>query len=290
MPQPTPEHPVPVRAGETGGVRIVVALGGNALVREGRAAVDPAVVDAAAQALAPVAAGNELVVTHGNGPQVGFLAATDPGSALDVLDAETEGMIGYLLVRALGNALPDREVVGVLTRVEVDADDPAFARPTKPIGRGPGRRLVPSPLPQRIVEAPTIERLVVAGTVVVTAGGGGVPVVRGPDGRHRGVEAVVDKDRASALLARGLRADALLLLTDVDGVYAQWGTSAARRLVTVDATGVAALALDEGSMGPKVEAALAFAADGGYAAIGALTDAEAVLRGEAGTCAVNAGR
>jgi carbamate kinase len=285
-----PDHPGRARAGETGAVRVVVALGGNALVRGGATPVDPMIVEAAARSLAPIAAEHAVVVTHGNGPQVGFLAETDPAALLDVLDAETEGMVGYLLVRALGDALPGREIVGVLTRVEIEADDPAFARPAKPIGRGPDRRLVASPLPRRIVEAPSIERLVAAGVVVVAAGGGGIPVVRRADGTSVGVEAVVDKDRASALLARELGADALLLLTDVDGVYEGWGTPAARRLPSIDASRAAALALDEGSMGPKVEAALDFADAGGWAAIGALTDAAAVLRGDAGTRVVSVGR
>ena len=269
-------------------VRIVVALGGNALVRGSGVPVEPAIVAAAAQALAPLVAAHEVVVTHGNGPQVGFLAATDRAARLDVLDAESEGMIGYPLLRSLGNALPGREVVALLTRVEVDADDPAFTRPTKPIGRDPSRRLVASPRPRRIVEAPTIARLVAAGVVVVAAGGGGIPVVRDADGTHRGVEAVVDKDHASALLARELGADALLLLTDVDGVYEGWGTSGARRLIRLDASHAVTLALDEGSMGPKVEAALAFAEEGGIAAIGALADAVAVFRGDAGTQVVGA--
>ncbi len=267
-----------------------MALGGNVLVRGAATPVEPTIVEVAARVLAPIVTEHEVVVTHGNGPQVGFLAGTDPAASLDVLDAETEGLVGYLLVRALGDALPGREIVGVLTRVEVDADDPAFARATKPIGRGPSRRLVASPLPRRIVEAPSIERLVAAGVVVVAAGGGGIPVVRRADGTSVGVEAVVDKDRASALLARALGADALLLLTDVDGVYEGWRTATACRLPSIDATRAAALALDEGSMGPKVEAALDFAAAGGLAAIGALADAAAVLSGDAGTRVVSAGR
>jgi carbamate kinase len=294
-------------------VRIVVALGGNALAQQGGPPVDEGVVAAAAGALAPIAAEHEVVVTHGNGPQVGLLAAADPAAGLDVLDAETEGMLGYLLVRELGNVLPGREVVGVLTRVEVAGTDPAFERPTKPIGRwypaaeadrlrargwhltvhaGQVRRVVASPIPVSVMETAAIERLLASGAVVVAAGGGGIPVVRRDDGTHMGVDAVVDKDRASAILAYGLHADALLLLTDVDGVYDHWGTPAPQRLRTIDATQAASLDLDEGSMGPKVEAALAFARGGGapqgrFAAIGALGDAAAVLHGDAGTRALS---
>ena len=273
-------------------MRIVVALGGNALAHEGSPPVDEVIVAAAARALEPIAAEHEVVVTHGNGPQVGFLAAADPAAGLDVLDTETEGMLGYLLVRELGNVLPAREVVGVLTRVEVDLADPAFRRPTKPIGLGAGRRVVASPLPRRIIEAPTIARLVGSGVIVVAAGGGGIPVARRHDGTHGGVDAVVDKDRASAILAHELRADALLLLTDVDGVFDHWGSPAPRRLRTIDAAQAASLHLEEGSMGPKVEAALAFARGGGassgrFAAIGALRDAAAVLHGDAGTRALS---
>jgi carbamate kinase len=225
-------------------VRVVAALGGNALI--------------AARALtALVRAGHDLVVTHGNGPQVGLLAlqgaAYKPGETypLDVLNAETEGMIGYLIEQELGNLLPaDQPCATLLTQIEVDPADIAFSRPSKPIGPvyskakaehlaaerrwsiardGDGwRRVVASPLPKRIFEIGVIELLVAKGVVVICAGGGGIPVIIRPDGGLVGIEAVIDKDRASALLARQLGAEALLLLTDVAAVFTDWDTPQAR--------------------------------------------------------------
>jgi len=296
-------------------LRIVAALGGNALGRRAGTAEDPVdrgTLAHAARALAPLAAAGELIVTHGNGPQVGFLAlqAGHPGthaaSSLDVLDAETEGWIGYLLEQALDEALPDREVATLLTRVEVDRNDPAFDHPDKPIGpiyhrsecarlsaergfqfveTGRGwRRVVPSPSPGRIVELAAIRLLVEAGVVVVCAGGGGIPVSRDPDGRQRGVEAVIDKDACSALLAAQLDAQVLLLLTDVPGVFRDWPRPAARPIAEVAVAELAALRLEPGSMAPKVAAACGFVRrTGGFAAIGALADAERLANGEAGT-------
>lgn len=293
-------------------MRVVAALGGNALLRRG----EPMTLEAhwdnvtrAAAALAPLA-GHGLVVTHGNGPQVGWLAlqaealADGPRMPLDVLGAESEGWIGTLLDRALSSVLPHRRIATLLTQTLVDPEDPAFSRPTKPIGpvypleRGRAlaaergwamaadggglRRVVPSPAPAGIVEAPTVRLLLDAGVVVICAGGGGVPVTLLPDLILRGVEAVVDKDAASALLAREIGADALLLLTDVAGVYAGPDRTGPP-LATLDAATAAALDLPAGSMGPKVAAALSFARGGGFAAIGRLEDAAAVLRGEAGT-------
>lgn len=294
---------------------VVAALGGNALLRRGEAP-DPRTQQAnarrAAQALAVIAAEHDLVVAHGNGPQVGLLAlqsaprtAAERAVPLDVLGAESEGMIGYALAQELGNALPGREIATLLTQVVVDHDDPSFARPTKPIGPiyeteeqawaaahaqgwsvGPDgphwRRVVPSPEPREIVEIGVVRRLADAGVLVVCAGGGGVPVVR-HDGALTGVEAVVDKDRTAALLAETLGADALLLLTDVDGIQEGFGTDAARRLPEVAAADVERLALPAGSMGPKAQAAARFARTGGRAAIGRLEDAAAVLAGTAGT-------
>ena len=291
---------------------VVVALGGNALLRPG----DPRTLDhqranvqAAALALAPVLREHEVVLTHGNGPQVGELArvATAAGElapALDVLDAETEGLIGYLLAQELHNAVPERAFVTVLTQVVVDADDPAFTRPDKPIGEwyerdaaasvgrehgwtmtevdGRWRRVVASPLPRSIVELDAIRTLGAAGIVPIAVGGGGIPVVVAPDGRARGVDAVVDKDRTAALLARGLEAERLALLTDVDGVYLDWGTATARRITVAHPDALAGRAFAAGSMGPKVEAAAAFARTGGTAVIGALEDAGRVVAGEAG--------
>lgn len=289
---------------------VVVALGGNALLRRDEAptvAVQRRNVAAAVAALAPLLADNDVVVTHGNGPQVGLLAlrSAADGDPLDVLGAESEALIGYLLDQALVNALPGREVVTLLTQVVVAADDPALARPTKPIGpvyeraeaerlaaeRGwviapdgdRWRRVVGSPAPREIVELPVIERLVGDGVVVICTGGGGIPVARDGDGILHGVEAVVDKDRASALLAARLGADALLLLTDVPAVMADFGTPRARAIEVLSPAGAAPGSLPPGSMGPKVEAAARFAATGGLAAIGALEDAGAILAGRAGT-------
>jgi carbamate kinase len=297
---------------------VVVALGGNAQMRRGEAqtaTVLRANATVAASAVADLAAqGNRVVVTHGNGPQVGLLAlqsAAVGGAAaafpLDILDAESEGMIGYVLDQELVNALPGTEVVTVLTQIVVDPDDPAFARPTKPIGAvfpsasaahlqaergwtlapdGDGvRRVVASPAPVRVVELPTIRRLADAGVLVICSGGGGIPVTDA-GGRLAGVEAVIDKDRAAGLLAAGLGADALLLLTDVDGVYAGWGTDDARRIDRVDAPALRDVSFAEGSMGPKVEAACAFVESSpgrARAGIGRLDQAAAILTSTAGT-------
>jgi carbamate kinase len=296
-------------------VIIVAALGGNALARRGEpldAERQRANVRGAARALAELARGHDLVVTHGNGPQVGLLAlqaeaAGDPARLpLDVLGAETEGMIGYWIDQELGNLLPGRDVATLLTQVEVGADDPAFAHPTKPIGPvydeararrladergwhverepdGHFRRVVPSPEPRAIVELRTIQILVRLGVIVVCAGGGGIPVTR-CEGGLRGVEAVIDKDLAAALLAIRLGAGALLLLTDVAAVYRDWPEPARDPIRSLRPGEAARLRCDPGSMGPKLEAARRFAAQPGrMAGIGALADAGRILRGEAGT-------
>lgn len=304
---------------------IVVALGGNALLRRG----EPLTIDhqrqnvrVAAEALAPLTRAARLVITHGNGPQVGLLAlqaaagesAGIPGAPLDILGAESEGMIGYLLEQELGNRVrKEQRIATLLTQVEVDPADPAFRTPTKPIGPvyprevadrlaategwsiapdGAGmRRVVPSPRPRRIVGTEVIRILLDHDVLVICAGGGGIPTVRlpdpgpeGGDGLLTGVEAVVDKDRAAALLAVTLGADAFLMLTDVDGVIAGWGTPEARPIARATPGALLALGLPAGSMGPKVEAAATFVdATGRPAAIGALADAAAILRGERGT-------
>jgi carbamate kinase len=296
-------------------MRLVLALGGNALLHRGEPLeleTQRARVREAAAPLASLARRHELVLTHGNGPQVGLLAlqaVAYPGLRpypLDVLYAESEGLIGYLIEQELRNALPGRELATLLTQVEVAADDPAFARPCKPIGPvypepqaeglraergwsfardGAGlRRVVASPRPRRILELATVRLLLDHGVIVICAGGGGIPVAAGADGALRGVEAVIDKDRSSALLAEGVAADGLLLLTDADGVYDGWNTPRARLLRSATSEMLGRLAFDAGSMAPKVEAACAFAErTGGFAAIGALGDAEAVASGRAGT-------
>ncbi len=294
---------------------VVVALGGNALLRRGERPeleLQRARLATVAATLAPLARASRLVLTHGNGPQVGLLALqADAGVggvapyALDALGAETEGLVGYLLQQALRNAAPGLEVVTLLTQVVVAADDPAFARPTKPIGRvypdeaavraaggatwhlapdGDGvRRVVPSPVPQRVVELAVVRTLVEAGVVVVAAGGGGIPVVEHADGSLHGVEAVIDKDLASALLAREFGAHRLLLVTDVDAVYRDWGTPAATPMDEATPDELRTMSLATGSMGPKVEAACRFAESGGTAVIGALDDLAGLLAGTSGT-------
>ena len=296
-------------------MRIVIALGGNALLRRGEpptAANQRHNVRIAAAALAPIARRHDLVISHGNGPQVGLLALQgtacrpDEPYPLDILDAETEGLIGYLIEQELGNLLPDRRCATLLTQIEVDPNDPAFGHPDKPIGpvyseieaqkvaqeRGWSiardgahfRRVVPSPGPQRIFELSVIELLVSQGVVVICAGGGGIPVVRREDGSLIGVEAVIDKDLASGLLARELKADALLLLTDVDAVYRDWGTPHARAIRRITPQALRELDFAPGSMGPKVRAACEFVEQtGGMAGIGQLNDALAILDGKAGT-------
>jgi carbamate kinase len=297
-------------------VRLVVALGGNALLHRGdRPDAEPQRLNVghAADSLAPLAAAHELVVTHGNGPQVGVLAmesAADPMLTrpfpLDPLGAETQGLIGYWLAQGLRNALPGREVAALLTQCVVDPDDPAFTHPTKFVGPvydeieahrlaaerewtvapdgAAWRRVVASPLPQRVVEAEVIRLLTDAGVVVVCAGGGGVPVRETVDGTLRGVEAVIDKDLTAALLAEVLGADALVLLTDVAGVETDFGQPGSEVIRTATPTELRARSFPAGSMGPKVEAACRFVErTGGIAAIGSLTEAAALLAGRSGT-------
>jgi carbamate kinase len=302
-------------------MRVVVALGGNALLQRGQpltAENQRANARTACEALAPLALEHELVIAHGNGPQVGLLALQ--GSAykdvevypLDVLDAQTEGMIGYILEQELGNALPlEKHIATLLTMIEVDRNDPAFASPTKPIGpmyakeeadslaAAKGwtfkpdadgfRRVVPSPLPQRIFGIQAIQTLLEGGWIVICSGGGGIPTrytdePAVPGRRLEGVEAVIDKDLASALLAADLKADALLIATDVDAVYADWGTPDQHPIRQATPAELSASDFAEGSMGPKVRAACTFVEQtGGIAAIGSITEIDRLLRGETGT-------
>jgi carbamate kinase len=299
-------------------VLVVIALGGNALLRRDQSLTAENQREnarIAALALAEVVrAGHDLVVTHGNGPQVGLLALQgmaykpDETYPLDMMGAETEGMIGYLIEQELENALNhDRTVASLLTQVRVDPDDPAFASPTKFVGPvyerdeaervaerhgwsiaqdgKKWRRVVPSPAPVEIPDLKVIRLLLLHGTIVICAGGGGIPVIANPDGRLTGIEAVIDKDATSALLADGLGADALLLLTDVDGVYRGFGTDASERIERLAPEEARALDLPAGSMGPKIEAAARFANGGSsrMAGIGRLAAALAILEGDAGT-------
>ncbi len=298
---------------------IVAALGGNALMRRGEpleAEIARRNAKVAAESLALIAREHRLVVTHGNGPQIGLLAlqneAYDDVRAypLDVLGAESEGMIGYVLEQELGNALPDRHVATLLTQTVVDPSDPAFTKPSKPIGPvydtevaqqlsaqrgwaiapdGNGwRRVVASPMPRSIVELPTIEFLLDHEVLVVCAGGGGIPVVVDAYGARHGVEAVVDKDLATALLAEQLGADLLVLLTDVAAVELDWGTPNARALHETTVHELRQHHFAAGSMGPKIAAATVFVTNTGRpAAIGALSEAADVVRGIAGTRIVN---
>jgi carbamate kinase len=303
-------------------MRILVALGGNALLKRG----EPMTVGrqrenirTAARALAPIAEQHSLVLSHGNGPQVGLLALqaaayTDVEAyPLDVLGAETEGMIGYLIEQELGNLLPaEKPLATLLTMIEVDAADPAFEDSTKFVGpiykdaqaaaleaeRGwtfkrDGehlRRVVPSPAPKRIFEIRPIRWLLDQGVVVICAGGGGIPTVFAAGKRRvlEGVEAVIDKDLASELLAREVDADLFVMATDVDGVYEHWGTPEQRRLDRVTPEELRAHDFAAGSMGPKVAAAAAFVeATGRRAAIGSLEDIEKIVTGDAGTTVIS---
>ncbi|CDX25343.1 putative carbamate kinase [Mesorhizobium plurifarium] len=294
---------------------IVVALGGNALLRRGEpmtAENQRNNVKRAASALAAlIGEGHSLVITHGNGPQVGLLAlqsaaSSDGAFPLDVLGAESAGMIGYMIEQELANLAPQRLYATLLTQVKVDPNDSAFSRPTKPIGpiydestarrlaseRGwsiapdgnKWRRVVPSPRPTEILEASVVTLLVDHDVIVICTGGGGVPVVTRTDGGMVGVEAVIDKDLASLLLARQLKADMLLMLTDVDAVYAGFGTPQARALRNVGAVELSGEDFPAGSMGPKVNAAIEFVqATGKPSAIGRLEDAAEIVKRRQGT-------
>jgi len=297
-------------------MRIVIAVGGNALLERGQrpdAALQQANAVKAVRALAPLAEEHEVVVTHGNGPQVGLLAlesAADPELdrpyPFDVLGAQTQGMIGYWLLQSLQNALPGRQVAAVINQTLVSAADPAFSAPTKFVGpvydeataqryaseRGwivkqdgeYWRRVVPSPRPVRVVETRVVRLLLTSGAIVVCAGGGGVPVIRDEAGKLQGVEAVVDKDLATEVLAESLEADALLLLTDVPNVVRGYGTPDATPITRATPAALRREQFATGSMGPKVEAVCRFAeVTGDLGAIGALEDAPLILEGKAGT-------
>ncbi|MEP6843330.1 MAG: carbamate kinase [Pseudolysinimonas sp.] len=296
-------------------MRAVVALGGNALARRGEPMTAErlrANVRSACEALAGLARDHELVITHGNGPQVGLLALQNlayqdvAAYPLDILGAETQGMIGYVVQQELSNALQgEREVAAILTTTLVDESDPAFERPTKLIGPQYSaedaakaaaayrwtiardgdayRRVVASPDPISIVQAPLIRRLLDSGSLAVCVGGGGVPVRRGAKGTHIGMQAVVDKDLASAALAAEIGADTLIMLTDGDFVSQDWGTSQQRDILTASADAIAELDFEEGSMQPKINAAIRIALTGGRALIGPLARLDDLLARKVGT-------
>ncbi|WP_248768996.1 carbamate kinase [Pseudomonas sp. MWU12-2345] len=297
-------------------MRIVVALGGNALLRRG----EPMTVDnqranirIATEQIAKIYPGNQLVIAHGNGPQVGLLSLQAAAYTqlspypLDVLGAETEGMIGYIIEQELGNLL-DFEVpfATLLTQVEVDPEDPAFQHPSKPIGPvyskaeaerlaaekgwsiAPDgdkfRRVVASPKPKRIFEIRPIKWLLDKGSIVICAGGGGIPTMYGEDGKLKGIEAVIDKDLCSALLAEQLEADLLVIATDVNAAFVDWGQPSQKAIIQAHPDDLEKLGFAAGSMGPKVQAACEFARHTGKAAvIGSLADIEAIVQGKAGT-------
>lgn len=299
-------------------MRIVIALGGNALLKRGEpmtADVQRRNIITAAQAMAPIASEHQLVISHGNGPQVGLLALqgaaykADEAYPLDVLGAETEGMIGYMIEQEMGNLLPfEVPFATLLTMVEVDGNDPGFKDPTKFVGPvydkadadrikaekgwvfkldgAKWRRVVPSPLPKRIFEIRPIRWLLDRGTVVICAGGGGIPTMYEPgkDRKLVGVEAVIDKDLCSELLARELEADLFVMATDADAVFIGWGTPEAKAIHRANPDAISEHKFPAGSMGPKVDAACHFArTTGRTAAIGALADIAAIVRGEKGT-------
>ena len=297
-------------------MRIVVALGGNALLRRGEpmtADNQRANIRIATEQIAKIHPGNELVIAHGNGPQVGLLSLQAAAYTqvspypLDVLGAETEGMIGYIIEQELGNLL-DFEVpfATLLTQVEVDAKDPAFQNPTKPIGPvyskaeaeklaaekgwaiAPDgdkyRRVVASPRPKRIFEIRPITWLLDKGSIVICAGGGGIPTMYGEDGKLRGIEAVIDKDLCSSLLASQLEADLLVIATDVNAAFIDFGKPTQKAIGQAHPDDMEKLGFAAGSMGPKVQAACEFARQTGKTAvIGSLSDIEAIVQGSAGT-------
>ncbi|MEZ8494750.1 carbamate kinase [Vibrio splendidus] len=293
---------------------VVVALGGNALLRRGEpleADVQRRNIETAVKTISEIAKVYNVVLVHGNGPQVGLLALqgleykkVNP-YPLDVLGSETQGMIGYMLMQEFKNYLPDRNISCMLTQMTVDPNDPAFADPTKPIGpiyeeaearelaekfhwivKPDGqhfRRVVPSPRPTGIVEHDAITQLIDAGHLVICTGGGGIPVKK-ENGKLVGVEAVIDKDMSAAFLAKQLDADALLILTDADAVYLDWGKPTQHALRSTTPSELAKFTFDAGSMGPKIEASCEFIQQGGkVVGIGALEDGLQILQGQAGT-------
>ncbi|HIF9126253.1 TPA: carbamate kinase [Photobacterium damselae] len=293
---------------------VVVALGGNALLRRGEpleAEIQRQNIATAAKTIAQIAEEYNIVLVHGNGPQVGLLALQGlefkkvAPYPLDVLGSETQGMIGYMLMQELKNLLPEQNVSCMLTQMSVDPNDPAFADPTKPIGpvydeaearemaekyhwtvKPDGqyfRRVVPSPLPTGIIEKDAINTLIENDHLVICTGGGGIPV-KHENGQLVGVEAVIDKDMSAAFLAKQLEADALLILTDADAVYLDWGKPTQKALSSTTPSELSQYTFDAGSMGPKIEASCEFIKQGGkLVGIGSLADGLRILKGERGT-------
>ena len=291
-------------------MKLLVAIGGNALVssyNESGGQIDQAKIEAVAASLVALEDEHSLIITHGNGPQVGWLAMQEieANMSLDLLDAQSEGVIGYRLAQAMDNCRQKERCLSVLTRVVVDGDDPAFSHPAKPVGpvldesraqrlasqqgwqfaevAGGRRRVVASPRPVRVVESAAINQLMNAGYSVICAGGGGIPVLE-QQGQYRGISAVIDKDYTSALLAADLKLDALLLLTNVEALYENWNQPTARAVRLAGCDSLREFGLQDGSMGPKVEAACCFVRESGaFAGIGRLTEAQAILEERRGT-------
>jgi carbamate kinase len=293
---------------------VVVALGGNALLRRGEpleAEVQRQNIEIAVKTISEIAQEYNVVLVHGNGPQVGLLALQGleykkvAPYPLDVLGSETQGMIGYMLMQEFKNQMPNVNATCMLTQMTVDPNDPAFAEPTKPIGpiyeeaearelaekyhwtiKPDGqhfRRVVPSPQPTGIIEHEAITKLIDEGHLVICTGGGGIPVKK-ENGKLVGVEAVIDKDMSAAFLAKQLNADALLILTDADAVYLDWGKPTQHALRSTNPTELAQYQFDAGSMGPKIEASCEFVKQGGkVVGIGSLEDGLRILQGTAGT-------
>ncbi|WP_373746418.1 carbamate kinase [Neisseria dentiae] len=297
-------------------MRIVIALGGNALLKRGEpltSANQRANVRTACEQIAKIYPGNQLIITHGNGPQVGLMALQSnaykdvPMYPLDVLGAESVGMIGYMIQQELVNFVPkEASLTTVLTQTEVDPKDPAFQKPSKPVGpvyskeeadavaaekgwtmaqdNDKYRRVVPSPLPTRIFGLKPLKTLIEHNYILICAGGGGIPTYYDESGRLCGAEAVIDKDLATALLAASVEADMLVIATDIDGVYLDWGTEKQRLVQAANPDEIEKIDFAAGSMGPKVQAAVNFArSTGKTAVIGALRDIERIASGEAGT-------
>ena len=294
-------------------MRLVIALGGNALLKRGEPMLCENHVSLACKQIAKAYEGNELVITHGNGPQVGLLALQNnaykkvPMYPLDVIGAESVGMIGYMIQQELVNYVPKTATLAtILTQTQVDPEDPAFKNPTKPVGpvydkeeaeqlakhhgwtiapdNDKWRRVVPSPDPKRIWGLAPLKTLVENGHIVICCGGGGVPTYFDKDGKLVGAEAVIDKDLASSVLAASLDADLFVIATDVDGAYINWGKPDQKKIVQSDPKSLREFGFAKGSMGPKVEAACRFVEKTGKTAvIGALSEIDQILAGKAGT-------
>jgi len=292
-------------------MKLLVAIGGNALteaVTQDAGQLEQAKINSVARTLVELEKQHTIVVTHGNGPQVGWLAMQeiDANMPLDMLDAQSEGLLGYRLAQAMDNYRHSSKTVTLLTRVEVNPQDPALAKPTKPVGpvldtkqtsyladrygwqfidvKNGKRRVVASPKPVRVLESPAIEDLIQRGYTVICAGGGGIPVVQAEDRTYNGISGVIDKDYTSALLACELNLDALILLTDVDAVYSDWNSTSAKPIRRASCNKLSGNKLMRGSMGPKVEAACQFVGTTGkFACIGQLAEVHTLLQGDSGT-------